>query len=192
MPNFIDKHFGRMGNRMFQMAYIYAQFRDGNIPDIYLQDYKYFDKYKNELRELFKQEGEPLDFVSVHVRKGKNPSVPSEPSYDENPFYVNLLDTDYYRRAAEEFPGANFLIFSDDPELSLETKVLGVPVEHKSWAHGSELEDFSEMARCKGHIIANSSFSWWAAYVGGGRTVAPKEWFSNNTKINYPNDWIVV
>ena len=37
---------GRMGNEMFRHAYLYAQLREGNIPDFYLQDPKYFEKYK--------------------------------------------------------------------------------------------------------------------------------------------------
>ena len=44
---------GRMGNEMFRHAYIYAQFRDGVIPDIYLQDSKYFEKYAGEIKEMF-------------------------------------------------------------------------------------------------------------------------------------------
>ena len=187
MPNFIDAKFGRMGNRLFQLAFIYAQFRDEKIPDIYLQDYTLFDKYKSEIQELFKQEGEPLDYISIHVRKGKNPSVPNEPSYSENPFYVNLTATGYYQDAMEQFPNDKFLIFSDDMDWC-KRNFIGDFKFHE----GNELEDFSAMSRCKGHIIANSSFSWWAAYLGGGKTVAPQKWFSNGNKINYPSDWIVL
>ena len=190
MQNFLDKHFGRMGNRMFQMAYLYAQLREGKIPDLYLQDYQYFDKYKNEIRELFKQEGEPLDYISVHVRRGKNPSNPDEPAYHENPFYVDLNKTDYYALAGAWFSyqNAKFLVFSDDIKWA-EQRWGSFGYE---FYHGTELEDFNMMARCKGHIIANSSYSWWAAYIGGGQTLAPKEWFADGTRINYPEDWIIV
>jgi len=186
MINVQDAKFGRMGNRFFQLAYIYAQFRDGKIPDIYLQDLNYFDKYRDEIRELFKQDGEPLDYISVHVRRGKNPSNPNEPNYSDNPFYVNLSETDYYQKAMAEFPGEKFLWFSDDAEY------LESDFSHENIYHKSELDDFSLMSRCKGHIIANSSFSWFAAYLGGGKTVAPSQWFASGTRINYPTDWIVI
>lgn len=190
MVNVQDKQFGRMGNRFFQLAYLWAQFREGKIPDIYLQDYKLFDKYKDEIREMFKQEGEPLDYVSVHVRRGKNPSIPAEPNYSENPFYLDLTKTDYYTlaRAIFSYQQAKFLFFSDDLEWCKKHYLF----PNCSFHEGTELEDFNAMARCKGHIIANSSFSWWAAYLGGGQTMAPKNWFSNGTRINYPSDWMVL
>ncbi len=186
MINVQDKNFGRMGNRFFQLAYIYAQAREGNIPDIYLQDIKYFDKYRTELQEMFKQEGEPLDYVSIHVRRGTNPSVPTEPKYSDNPFYTQL-DMDYYKKAMEHFPGENFMIFSDDREWAREHFKENL----LSPAINNDTEDFNWMARCKGHVIANSSYSWWAAYLSGNKTVAPANWFANGTRINYP-DWIVV
>jgi len=188
MRNFLDAKFGRLGNRLFQSAYIYAQFRDGVIPDIYLQDFTLFDHYRDELRELFKQDGPPLDYVSIHIRRGKNPSVESEPAYADNPFYVNLSETDYYRLAMKEFPDEKFKIFTDDKDWVLKQEMF----DDCYLSHGNELEDFSAMTRCKGHIIANSSFSWWSAYISGKKTVAPSEWFSNETKIKYPEDWIVV
>src|ERR1051325_553232 len=154
-----------MGNRFFQLAYLWAQYREGKIPDIYLQDYRYFDFYRDEIREMFKQVGEPIDAISIHIRKGKNPSRPEEPAYNENPFYAHLTD-DYYEKAKALFPNKQFMVFDD--------------VSGKD-----ELEDFSKMTRCKGHIIANSSYSFWAAYIGGGKTVAPSQWFSNGTRIPY-------
>jgi len=41
------------------------------------------------------------------------------------------------------------------------------------------------MSWCNGHIIANSSFSWWGSYLGGSTTVAPKNWFGPKG----PQDW---
>lgn len=191
MVNVQDKIFGRFGNRFFQLAYIWAEFREGKIPDIYLQDYKLFDKYKDEIREMFKQEGEPLDYISIHVRRGKNPSVPTEPAYSENPYYVNLLETDYYQQAMAQFPEEHFLIYTDD--LNWGENNFDKFGETTSLSSISdEVEAFNQIARCKGHIIANSSYSWWSAYLGKGKTVAPSKWFSNGTRIAYPNDWIVL
>lgn len=185
--NFLDKHFGRFGNRMFQLAYLYAQYRDGKLPDIYLQNLNYFDKYKKELQQLFGEEIVKSDYISIHVRRGKNPSNPTEPHYSDNPFYAHL-DLDYYQKAMEQFPNEKFIIFTDDLDWCWQQDYFrGIEK-----VNGDELEDWNRIAGCKGHIIANSSYSWWAAYIGGGKTIAPKEWFANGTRINYPREWIVV
>lgn len=181
----INRHFGRTGNRLFQLAAIYGRARDG-YDDIYLQQHGRFDRYRRELQEMFRQEGEPLDLISVHVRRGKNPSNPDEPAYSDNPFYVDLCKTDYYERAMAHFPGEKFLIFTDDPEWAKEN----FKGEHQVISV-SEDYDFSMMARCKGHVIANSSFSWWAAYLSGNRTVYPLEWFTDKiNRVTFPGDWI--
>lgn len=186
-----DKIFGRLGNRMFQMAYVYAQFKEGNIPDLYVQDLKYFDKYEKEIKELFGEGIGYLPYVSIHVRRGSNPSNPNEPKYSENPFYVNLSDTDYYEKAIELFPGDNFLVFSDDPEYC--KGKWGNDKRFQVMEKGDEIEDFNLMASCKHNIIANSSYSWWVAYLNpnhGKKIIAPKKWFSDEIKrVGIPPTW---
>src|SRR3990167_6115886 len=103
---------GRLGNKMFQLAYLYSQMKDRVTPDIYVQDPKYFDKYADEIKGLFGIGIGYLSQVGVHVRRAANPINPDEPKYSENPFYVNLADdTDYYEMAMTMFPGDNFLVF---------------------------------------------------------------------------------
>ena len=56
----------------------------------------------------------------------------------------------------------------------------------------SEIDDLNMMAGCKGIIIANSSFSWWGAFLGdqNKKVIAPKEWFTDtNMKVNLPKQW---
>lgn len=190
MPvNFLDRIFGRFGNRLFQSAYIYARYKDGLIPDIYLQDLDYFDKYREDLKRIF---GEGVGYdprVSIHVRRGTNPVNSAEPAYSENPFYVNLAETDYYLKAMDLFPGKKFLVFSDAPSW-VENSTLFAKCDV---AYGNELDDFLLMASCDGHIIANSSYSWWAAYLGKGAVVAPKKWFTNKgMKMKFPKEWVTL
>ena len=51
------------------------------------------------------------------------------------------------------------------------------------------------MTLCDAHIIANSSFSWWGSYLGGGKTVAPRQWNGPDGPQNfqdiYLSDWII-
>lgn len=182
-----DKLFGRLGNRLFQMAYLYGQAKAGNIPDIYVQDPAYFENCKDELRAILGTDIEPINQVSIHVRRGGNPSNPSEPNYCDNPFYVNLTETQYYDKAMAEFPHETFLVFSDDIEWCKEH----FKGDQFEFSEGNDdITDFNLMAGCKGHIIANSSFSWWAAYVSGKKTVAPKEWYADGVeRTKLPKEW---
>ena len=189
-PNFFS---GRLGNRLFQLAYLYAQVKDGTIQDLYLQDEKYFEKYAEDIKQLFGDGIGYLTQVGVHVRRGANPINPAEPKYSENPFYVNLSDTAYYERAMAEFPGENFLIFSDDPEFCKE-RFKGDNIQVMEM--GDEVEDFNLLASCRGIIGANSSWSWWAAYLcphSAKKIVFPsaKNWYSDGVeRTKCPKEWI--
>lgn len=161
MINFLDFHFGRLGNRMFQSAFLYAFARSNNI-DFYFQNPEWFKGYENEIKSLFKQSGEMLDYVAIHVRRGTNPQNPNEPAYNKNSFYTDLSQTDYYDKAIDYFKNEKFLVFSDNIGYCKE-KWGNDP--RFSFSEKSELEDFNLMSRCKHQIIANSTFSWWAAYL---------------------------
>lgn len=171
---------GGLGNNLFQFAYIYAQMREGNIPDIYLQDPKYFDKCRSEIQAMLGEGVGYLPFVSLHVRRGKNPALPEEPAYAENPFYVNLSETDYYDRAIALFPDKKFLVFTDDPEYC--KKRFSDTDRFQVMEGGTDIEDLNMMASCEAMIMANSSFSWWAAYINPNPTkkiIAPKAWYAD-------------
>lgn len=177
ITNFREQ-FGGLGNRLFQLAYIYAEAKKGNIPDIYLQDEKYFAPYQDDLRVIFGEGVESIDMVSIHVRRG---------DYVNNPFYVDLMETDYYKKAMAKFPGEKFLVFSDDIEWCKEQAIFS----DCTFSEGNdELSDFKFMAGCKAHIIANSSYSWWAAFIGGNKTICPKDWYSDGVqRTTVPINW---
>lgn len=175
------KIFGRLGNSLFQYAYIYAQSKTSE-QDIYLQDPAYFAGYEDEIRELFQHTRSDVDMVAIHVRRG---------DYVNNPFYVDLTNTNYYFKAMKLFPlGTKFLVFSDDIEWC---KTYFVGKEFEFSENRNELEDLSLMASCKGIIIANSSFSWWGAFLGSKdkKVIAPKEWYTDlEERTKCPKTWI--
>lgn len=185
--------FGRLGNQMFQGAYLLAQVKKGMIPSIYVQGEEFFEEAREEVRALFSQGiKEPIDMVAIHVRRAANPTNPDEPKYCDNLFYVNLFDTDYYERAMDMFPDEDFIVFSDDIEWCKQQDIFrGCEFS----AGKTDIEDMNLMAACKGIIMANSSFSFWAAYLnpnpdakiiapsvenwhpdGVERTVCPQGW----------------
>ncbi len=207
-----DAIFGRLGNRMFQMAALYAYAQDRNA-DIYFQDKKWFEKYGPEIKSLFSAGiPERTERVSIHVRRGKNPGNPVEPAYSDNPFYINLTEghhfhtdltarevgydlggsyeaANYYDRAIALFRGEKFLVFSDDLDFCRNY----FQGENFEFFAGTELEDLNKMASCKANIIANSSFSWWAAYLNPNpdkKVVYPLKWFADGVeRITFPPEW---
>lgn len=188
-----DKLFGRLGNRMFQMAYIYAQMKEGAIPDIYVQDYKLFDKYRKEIQEWFGKGIGYLPYVAIHLRVGSNPINPDEPKYLENPFYYPLAKSGYYIDAINQFPNRKFLVFSDD------IKFAKTYFEGDKFAFDESIDDiesFNRMASCDSQIIANSSFSWWSAYLNQNpskKVVYPKNWFSDGVqRVTFPQEWVAI
>lgn len=179
----IEKLSGRLGNQLFRHAYLYAQMREGIIPDVYVQDPKYFDKYREEIKELFGDGIGYLAQVGIHVRRG---------DYVGGSFHTDLCLSDYYENAIALFPGKNFLVFSDDP-FWCEDKFKGD--NFQVVFGGSELEDFNQLSSCEAQIISNSSFSWWAAYLcpnPAHRVIAPREnrWFQDGVvRCRLPGEW---
>lgn len=175
------KLFGGLGNSMFQYAYLFSQLQDGAIPNIYLQDEKYFQRHRNKIKRLYGEGIGHIDKVSLHIRRG---------DYVNNPFYVDLTKTNYYENATALFPEENFLVFCADRQEGSDDVQdqkwcinfmdnLGLEGRYEMFFGSDEVEDFNAMASCKAHIMANSSFSWWAAYLGHGKVIAPKEWYTD-------------
>ena len=193
-----EKISGRLGNKMFQIAYLYAQVRDGIIPDVYVQDYWYFEKYADDIKKLFGEGIGYLGQVGVHVRRGKNPIDPSEPAYKDNPFYVNLCEeTTYYQEALKLFPDDNFIVFTDDILYTKEYMSNLLPKErYQIMDKNDEVDDLNLMASCKGLIGANSSYSWWAGFLNpnpSARIVFPsvKNWYKDGIERTVcPKEWI--
>lgn len=178
---------GRLGNQMFQTAYLFAQMKLGEIPDIYVQGEKYFAEAKDEVRKLYSEHvfniGQGVQpCVAIHVRRG---------DYVNNPFYVDLFATGYYERAMAEFPDEQFVVFSDDIAWCKEQDVF----KGCEFSEGKEeVEDLNAMARCKSVIMANSSFSWWGAWLGNHeKVIAPRAWFSDEVeRVDLLDSWIKI
>jgi hypothetical protein len=143
----------------------------------------WFLKLQNEIKEV-----EP---IAIHVRRGdyKNPNSP-----------VGLLSRSYYKNAIEivhsKYEKSNFWIFSDD--IADSQKLLdGLIPKNSNWVsppNGSDpAESLILMSLPKVIIIANSSFSWWAAKTGMEKelVIAPNPWFKSLESPSYliPNSW---
>ena len=185
---------GRLGNQMFEFAALYSFCKKNGI-DYYCQDESLFKEHESDIRSLFGTDIGFIPYVSIHVRRGKNPLNLDEPSYSENPFYVNIWDTGYYEKAISLFPGRKFLVFSDDPIFCKEQEIFKDASHFQVMEMIDEISDFNLQSSCSDHIIANSSWSWWTAYLSphhGKKVVAPIKWYSdgNMKRTICPNEWI--
>jgi hypothetical protein len=172
--------FGQLGNQMFQMAFLYSMFLDGKIPDFYLQDEQYFARHSSRIKALYRSGIGRIEKVAIHVRRT---------DYVDNRFYVDLMKTDYYERAMKEFPNAQFLVFSDDINWCKQQPIF----KDCEFSEGlNRIDDLNRMASCIGHIIANSSYSWWGAYLSPNRglVIAPKAWYNDGEeRTKLPAKW---
>lgn len=179
----IRNNIGGLGNLLFKEAFIYAQFREGNLPDIYLQDEKYFAKYQEELIQRWGEDIGFTNYVGIHVRRG---------DYVHSNFHWDLSDTDYYEKAMCLFVDKKFIVFSDDVEWCKTQEIF----KGCAFSEGnSEIEDFNMLASCEAIVMANSTFSWWASYLNPNpnkRIIAPREdtWFKDGVvRTKLPASW---
>ena len=144
----------------------------------YFQSEKYFLHCEKEIREQFAFDEREHIVSWHHVNKG---------TYD-NPICVHVRRGDYvhydgihdfpgkeyYQEAMKEFPDGRFVFYSDDLDWCRE-EFPG----HDYMDQKNPYLALQSMSCCRGHIIANSSFSWWAAWLSGknSKTVAPSKWF---------------
>lgn len=136
---------------------------------------------------------ETLTPVSLHVRRG---------DYVQNPHVLRdfgVCSLQYYTRACEHITAhaktPTFFVFSDDIPWVKENLLLGDTAIYVQDSGLSAAEELVLMSRCTHHIIANSSFSWWGAWLDPNPkkiVVAPTPWFDRtryNTHI-IPASWI--
>lgn len=118
--------------------------------------------------------------VGVHVRRG---------DYVNHPVHGNICDKNYYTKAVEliekNIPNPTYFIFSNDINWCMEH--LGIRNAHYiNWnTDYNSYIDMQLMSLCKNQIIANSSFSWWAAWLNKNEdkiVVAPSKWLKDNPK----------
>jgi hypothetical protein len=168
----------------------------------YFQSEKYFKKHKEHIINLFDYRGEEYDkafefledefdetdrITAVHVRRG---------DYLKNPDYHPVCSIEYYKKGMDMTYDNNmkYLFLSDDMKWCKEN-FKGDNIHYSPFT--SEIEDFYLLTLCDNHIIANSSFSWWGAYIAeGDKVIAPKNWFGKNGPKDVqdliPKDWILI
>jgi len=178
--------------------------------DVYLkgywQSYKYIDPIrdilldelviKNNLKRDFGIVNEIVDTnsVSVHFRRGDYVKVAHTKKYH------GVCSMEYYRNAInkikEKVEDPKFYVFSDDIEWVRFNWPKDASKNYVCVSNSHELRDFEDMyimSRCKHNITANSSFSWWAAWLNRNPdkiVISPYEWFKNKDVQDKTHDLI--
>lgn len=173
----------------------------------YWQSEKYFLEYEAEIRADFAFKP-PLDArnaelasaitgentISLHIRRG---------DYASNPKTLathGLCSLEYYQAAiaylAARVAPPVFYVFSDDIAWARENLHIEFPSHYIGHNQGAQsYVDMQLMSLCRHHIIANSSFSWWGAWLNPSRektVVAPQNWFASGKTVDdlIPATWV--
>lgn len=181
----------------------------------YFQSERYFGTVGNRLRSYFVPR-DPLGAaaqttadciarsdlpVSLHIRRGDYMQSSTVAVH-------GLLDEAYYRKGLallEDRLGRapDLFVFSDDRNAAAQVLDF-VPPARLTYVDGDPdkpWEDMALIARCRHHVIANSSFSWWGAWLNPALdkiVIAPRAWFTpkglrkRDTKDLYPSAWMLV
>jgi hypothetical protein len=180
--------------------------------DIYLDGYWQTEKYFKDIEDIIKNDftvkTEPdeknrdlfdqiknCNAVAVHIRRGDYVMDPQTESI------LGSCSLDYYRKCVDiitkRISDPHFFVFSDDPKWTIENIKIDFSTTYSSHNGPNKgYEDLRLMSHCKHFIIANSSFSWWGAWLSDNAdkiVLAPKRWLRKediNTKDLIPEGWL--
>jgi hypothetical protein len=163
-----------------------------DIRDIILDDLTLLSSPDKENKKMLNRINKS-NSVCLHVRRDDYVSNPLLQKYHGN------LTPDYYNKAigsiCDRVSEPEFFIFSDDPEWCKRNIITNRPHTYVD-INGPDKapEDLRLMSACNHFIIANSSFSWWAAWLAekaGTIIIAPKRWYSEKAEGDIvPKRWL--
>jgi len=183
----------KLSGNLYLEGYWQSENYFASIREILLEDFL-MRTSSNATNSKFLEQIKESNSVSVHVRRGDYASDPQT-----SKLYA-CCTTDYYKAATEiinkRVKNARFFVFSDDPDwaesnLSFENQVV---VRGNTADNGQE--DLHLMQNCRHNIIANSSFSWWGAWLNQNPdkiVIAPKTWINLpdiDTRDATPKNWL--
>ena len=171
----------------------------------YWQNERYFKAHDRLIRDSFEFKSElegrnkeladliaGTNAVSLHIRRG---------DYANNPDTKKthgLCDLDYYYKAVErienDIENPVYFVFSDDPEWAIANLTLkgAYHVVDNNSGHNSYI-DMQLMSLCKHNIVANSSFSWWGAWLNKNPNklvLAPQRWYEDEHLNELSEDFV--
>lgn len=158
----------------------------------YFQSYPPLKPHEESIREFYlnaldNPELDP-DLVGIHVRRG------DFLKFQEIHF---LQSADYYKQALAQVPGKKYRIFSEDMDWVQHQEIFQSLPTVEFITEEDEISALKKMVECGGGFIcANSTFSWWGAFLGAYSKQAPicvpNHWIQGGCGSLIPDDWIRV
>ncbi len=199
--------YGRFKEDEFNYRKEHMKIKDHTYVEGWFQHYQYFEKYRNsllkefslkekwEMPEQIKHILEEYQVISVHIRRGDYVSDATVRRF------MGMCSIDYYAKAVEylktRLDKPYLFFFTNDPEWVEEHLKFPIPGMIISDRYGlSDIQEMILMSRCSHNIIANSTFSWWGAWLNTHEdkiVIAPKRWFMDRTRKNIAmKNWIKI
>ena len=160
----------------------------------FFQTEKYFKHIEDEIKKDFtfkrdwlqpcKECFEDNEYIGLHIRRT---------DYIQKQNYHPLCTLEYYEKALKKLPDIKVIIVSDDPEWC-ENQSLFESDRFLVSGSKNNIIDMCILSLCKYHVIANSSFSWWGAWLAESqKVIAPKVWFGSHANLDesdiIPENW---
>ena len=171
----------------------------GSIMSSYFQYYPPLKPYESEIRELviaalepyrqkIKETGDFSNRIFLHIRRG---------DYLKFPNYWFLPSIEYYKRAIQILKPIKPVIIVSNDNSWVQSHPYFSDTRYFEIFEGNEIETLAVMSLCtSGAICANSSFSWWGAFLGAhserNNVIVPRIWVGDNVHSLFPEEWLAV
>ncbi|MGJ0338332.1 alpha-1,2-fucosyltransferase [Aliarcobacter cryaerophilus] len=175
-----DKKFLEIEDNSYLDGYFQCEKYFKDIREIILKQFTINQDISNYTKEIKNKIQNSQNSCSLHIRRGDF----------VNSTNINIhgaCDIEYYKKAMkyleEKVENINYFIFSDDIEWVKENLAIQNTIYIDSKEKRIPHEDIYLMSLCKNNIIANSSFSWWGAWLNQNENkivIAPKRWFADD------------
>ncbi len=177
-------HFGDELREATRNTYVSGHWQSeryfASCTDVIRKDFSFVSPLQGLNKGLAEQIGQSLNPVSLHIRRTDY----------LNSTLMHTCDLSYYRQAIQimsrNMDDLSFFVFSDDiswVNSNLKLEYPAIYINHNTGLNACQ--DMRLMSLCRHHIIANSTFSWWGAWLNSNPdkiVVAPKQWFRKDAK----------
>lgn len=192
---FYDNEFEKLSNNTTLFGYFQNEIYFKSISDQLREDFRFNTPLKDKNLSI-QHEIEQKESISIHIRRG---------DYTKSNSNLPTLDTTYYKKSIEyiisKIENPYFYIFSDEIDWvkeNLDLKYLNHTFIDWNKNEDSYI-DMQLMSLCKSNIIANSSFSWWGAWLNKNPeklVIAPHNWYKKDIGTYpegfLPKEWIIL
>lgn len=156
--------------------------------------------YLNGLKDILKESVPDTQCIGIHVRRGDYLKYPhSEAHYTQDEFYYKKsIDIFIKNENSERNQNLKFKIFSDDIEWCKKQTIFKENLNFEFIEEQDEILSLKMMINCHGGFIcANSTFSWWGAFLGAYSVkktcIVPSKWIKNEIVDKlFPDEWIII